>query len=418
MVGIRRRPGRARAAAVTGLFLLQGLLGCRDMLEVELPGRIPASTLDDPALAPTLVQSAIADFECAFVNYVVATGLLTDELYISTEFIAPSLWDQRRIAPDNGNLSTGVCTSFGFGLYTPLQTARYVAELAIAKIEGFPDAAVPNKATLLATAHAYAGYAYTLLGEGFCEVTIDIGPILQPAQVLQRAETRFTQAIELARSAGAQEIERMALVGRARVRLDLGRGQEAAADARQVPPGFVRNATYSGTNQRRWNLAYTMNHRDLMISVDPRYRNLEVGGVPDPRVPVRNMNRPGHDGVTPLWVQLKYTAEGSPIPLASGDEAQLIIAEVEGGATAVTIINALRARHGLPPFAGGSEAQIRAQVLVERSRELYLEGHRLNDMLRHRLPFDTGVNHKGVPYGDTTCLPLPSVEREQNPNAR
>jgi hypothetical protein len=180
----------------------------------------------------------------------------------------------------------------------------------------------------------------------------------------------------------------------------------------------VRNATYSATAARRNNLLFVYNQRNLQVSVDTAFRNRTVAGVPDPRVPVQDANRRGQDGFTPLWLQLKYTADGSPIVLASGKEAQLIVAEAEGGATAVNIINALRARHSLPPYAGGTEPQILAQLLVERSRELFLEGHRLNDMLRHNQPFNSGNNHKGVPYGDTTCLPLPQLELEQNPNAR
>jgi hypothetical protein len=37
-------------------------------------------------------------------------------------------------------------------------------------------------------------------------------------------------------------------------------------------------------------------------------------------------------------------------------------------------------------------------------------------MLRLNIPFPTGVNHKGQSYGDITCLPLPDVETQNNPN--
>jgi hypothetical protein len=65
-----------------------------------------------------------------------------------------------------------------------------------------------------------------------------------------------------------------------------------------------------------------------------------------------------------------------------------------------------------------------AHVLEERRIELAFEaGHRLNDMLRFRgtqfnIPFlgeadsfhPNGVDHTGIPYGPTTCFPLPLVE--------
>lgn len=404
-----QRAALKNLAASIVAFLIPGVTACENMLEVRIPGQVAGSTLQNPAMAPTLVNSAIADFECAFVNYVGATGLLTDELIISTEFIAPSLWDQRRIAADNGNL-TGSCTLFGFGVFRPLHTARYMAEFAIEAVTGFPDNAVPNKNLLLATANAYAGYAYALLGEAFCSVTIARGPALEPAAVLAIAEERFTRAIALAEQASNADILNMARVGRARVRLNLKRKAEAAADARLVPTNYVRNATYSAAAARRNNLIHVYNQRNLQVSVDPRYRGLQVDGVPDVRVPVQNANRNGQDGFTPLWLQLKYTGDASSIVLASWKEAQLIIAEAEGGTSAVQAINALRAHHSLPSYGGGSAAEILAQVIEERRRELFLEGHRLNDMLRHDLSFDSGLNHKGVPFGDTTCLPLPDLE--------
>jgi hypothetical protein len=39
-------------------------------------------------------------------------------------------------------------------------------------------------------------------------------------------------------------------------------------------------------------------------------------------------------------------------------------------------------------------------------------------MLRKNIPFPTGVNHKGQTYGPTTCVPLPDVETQNNPNLR
>src|SRR2546426_1004863 len=66
---------------------ISALPACSNILDVELPTQIVASTLDDPALANTFVQSAIADFECSYVNYAAATGTLGDEFDASTGFI-------------------------------------------------------------------------------------------------------------------------------------------------------------------------------------------------------------------------------------------------------------------------------------------------------------------------------------------
>jgi hypothetical protein len=390
-------------------------VGCEDILDVDLPTRVPSEALDDPAIAATLVASVVADFECANSNYVAATGLLTDQLWVSTEFAAPSAWHLRTVNAGSGDLSTGSCNTFG-GVYTPLSTARFQADDVYDRIQAFPNEAVPDKESLLATAAAYGGYSLTLLGEGFCSMAINESAEMQPDQVLQMAEDRFTTAIGHAQASSNDEILNMARVGRARVRLNLGDGAGAVADAQLVPAGFVKDATHSSASSRRENEVYVYAQRLLYLTVDPRYRDLEIDGAPDPRVPVVDAERVGHDGLTPLWLQEKYLSEGAPMRLASWEEAQLIIAEVQGGQEAVDAINRLRVDEGLPSFSSTDPTEIANQVIEERRREFFLEGQRLNDMLRLGLPFDTGLDFKGRPFGTTTCLPLPDVERIANPN--
>jgi hypothetical protein len=116
-------------------------------------------------------------------------------------------------------------------------------------------------------------------------------------------------------------------------------------------------------------------------------------------------------------LQHKYTAYNSPIPIATWQEAQLIIAEVQGGQTAVNIINTFHQLAGLPAFSSSDPVAIANQVRQERSRELFLDGHRLYDMIRWNLPFATGQSpYDGVTYGTTTCMPLPESEINGNPN--
>jgi hypothetical protein len=315
----------------------------------------------------------------------------------------------------------GCATSTGFsnlGTYLPLHIARFQAEDAYRRIDAFSDSEVPNRAGLLATAAAYAGYSYALLGEGFCTMAIDGGSALEPREVLEIAEERFTTAIERAQAASRPDIVNMALVGRARVRLDLGKPLEAAADAKQVPTDFVKNVNHSTANPRRENRVYANNHANQFISVAPEFRNLEVAGVPDPRVPVTDAGRNGNDQSTRLWLQHKYTSLSTPTPLATWAEAQLIIAEAEGGQVAVDAINRLRSKWNLPHYSSTDPEQIEQQLIEERRRELFAEGHRINDMLRLDLPWATGSNHKGEPYGEVTCLPLMNAELLNNLNLR
>ena len=113
----------------------------------------------------------------------------------------------------------------------------------------------------------------------------------------------------------------------------------------------------------------------------------------------------------------------SPIPIASGDEAILIIAEAELEAgnipAAVAAINKLRTKSSLPSYAGGSAAEVRAQLIDERRRELFLEGQRLNDIIRFSISQSPAAGTpfpvKGGVYGNQICFPLPDLERNNNP---
>jgi hypothetical protein len=274
---------------------------------------------------------------------------------------------------------------------------------------------------LVATAAAYSGYSHVLLGEAFCTAAIDAGPELTSAEVLALAEAKFTRAIDAATAVGRTDLLNMALVGRARVRLDLGRGAEAASDAQLVPAGFEKDAASSAASLRSMNRVYQMNVRDFRVSIDEPYRDLTYQGVPDPRVPVVNTGEAAPDGInTTVWITTKYPSLDAPTPIARWAEAQLIIAEVMGGQPAVDIINTLHAAAGLPPFSSSDPTEIANQVLEERKRELFLEGQHLFDTIRFNLPLvpppGTPYGLKGGSYGDTRCLPLPNAERDNNPN--
>ena len=227
-------------------------------------------------------------------------------------------------------------------------------------------------------------------------------------------------------------IQNAARVGRARARLNLAKPAggavdaaklaEARADAASIPPGFVYNIPYNAATSYSQNLLYRRQRDFLLYGVAPPYRNLTFGGVIDPRTIVDSTGLRGADAVSLVWVARKYTAQNSPIALAKYQEAQLIIAEIDGGQPAVTIINELHAAVGLPPFSSSDPAAILAQVYEERSREMFLEGHHFYDIRRLNLPLNpaagTAYPIKGGTYGDLRCWELPDVERVNNPKLR
>jgi len=416
-------PALALAATLGACSLLD------DALDVEAPHLIDAGDMDHPQNANLLVTGAIADFECALGAYIVNSALLGNELRDASVTAARFSLDQRTI-DDTSPYGVNSCAGNPPGIYTPLSIAIWTSNNALTKLKGWTDEQVQDRTNLIAQAAAYSGYSHILMGEGFCSAVIEEnGPEVTPQQVFQTAVARFDEAITAAQAAGNADIQNLALLGRARARLNLGDLAGAASDARAVlasDPQYSKSATASISDSRRYNRVGD-EFSGGRITVDPSYFDLTVEGVPDPRVRVIDTNTNGHDGATRVFIVAKYGESRSPamreepVPIASWREAHLIIAEAEGGQEAVNRINILRDHWSLPHFAGGSAEEIRAQIIEERGRELYLEGHHLNDLRRFDIPNTPAAGtpyRQGGVYGSARCFPLPLVEKSNNPTLR
>jgi hypothetical protein len=422
-IRIVRRKARALAVGAFVALALAASSACNSLLTVDNPARVPADALDDPALMPILEAAAIQQFQCGITAFASTGGMLSGEYLSANGFVNNHPWEWRGLAEiksEPGSCNVARASTF-MGFYTPLQQARFQLDDTAKRLEAFTDAQVPNRARFLTEMKAYGGYAYLLLGEGMCEMTIDNGPSMTKQAVWAIAETRFTDAIAQATAINDASLKNMALVGRARVRLDLGNLTGAAADAALVPQGFVRNAEFSEGVPIRENRIYNLTVRNDFLSAGPDYRGLTVGTQADPRVRLTNTGRVGSDNVTPIWQQQKFItgAGGVAFPIASWNEAQLILAEAVGGQAGIDALNRVRAANGVTTPLADPGTDITPLVLEERRRQLFSEGQRYVDMLRKSIPFPnspTGANRKGQNYGPVTCVPLPDVETRNNPN--
>jgi hypothetical protein len=414
-----RRWLRSAALGIVGLFTVAA---CDQLVDVDAPSRVIATSLEDPSQADLLANSVGADFECAFTHYIVAQGLVGNELEVSTGAIVIKEYDRRDFKTFGSSYSNVLCEStVDVGVYKPLSIARWDGDHLLGLLEKWTDAQVANRQAKIATTAMYTGFSLVLLGESMCSAAIDVGPEMTPAQLFAAAEARFTKAIAAATAANNTTILNAARVGRARALLRQGKKAEAAADARLVPNGFTFNATYSSDAPRRENAVWTRNQRSQSFTIDPSFRALTYAGVPDPRVAVTDQKRfAAGDGRTPLWTANKYPAATTPIPLATWREARLIVAEAEGGQSAVAQINLLHAAAGLPPFNSSDPATITNQILYERKAELFLESHGLGDIRQYAIPLTpapgTVFKDGSGTYTNQTCFPLPDVERLNNPN--
>lgn len=444
--GGRRRP---RWTAWTATVVAVGLaaVGCDSLLDVEAPTQVPEETIQDPASADLLMTSVVADFDCAFGEYIAAAGLMGDELVDSQ--LAARMWDyDRRTVSRATSQHAWNCEFSDPGIYQSMSTARFSADNAASVIRNAESGDIGPRDEFLASSLAYAGYTRVLMGEAYCSVGSlesgeagpEPGPAISSQELFSRAEGLFTEAIDLASSAGADSLLYMSYVGRARARLNQGNESGALSDAQEVPQGFERLANFSSQSFRSSNRVWTMNNRDQRITVEDDFWDVEFEGTPDPRVPVVDQEQlAGADNFSPWWTQEKYPEQGSPIQLASWEEAQLIIAEAELGQTAVDIINALHDNAGLDdwtPNDVNDDVEVLGHVVEERRRELFLESHHFYDKIRlGQKAQDLGVSpaqlnaslppspaagqpfpQKGGSYGELECLPLPQIEEENNPN--
>jgi hypothetical protein len=422
----RRRRGHWLVMAAAAVAVVASITACDtdQLLNVKAPDRVPAETLNDPTQAALLVNGAVADFECAYASYALATGIMSDELSDAQLGAAGWPYDRRDMGTTtNGIYGVNSCNNNqNPGIYTPLSTARWQADNALTNLQTWTAEEVgSDRDELIAKSALYAGFSYMALGMSMCEAAFDLSAPMGQNAIFALAEDRFSTAIEVASGVGGLDaIVNAALVGRARARLFQGNTGGAITDAEAVPAGFVYNATYASDQSRRYNRIYASTTQFGNYTVSPESRGIETEGAPDPRAAVRNDPTNAADPDEDIWGIVKYTGDDSPIRIASYDEAQLIEAEAKGGTDAVGIINDLRSRYGVTAYSGPTDpASIKDLIAHERRVTLFAEGFRQYDIQRLQLPQVPAAGTafpKGGFYGNTTCLPLPDVERFNNPN--
>jgi hypothetical protein len=202
------------------------------------------------------------------------------------------------------------------------------------------------------------------------------------------------------------------------VRAALGRWDDAAADAAQVPADFRFDAIFSTNTERENN--------DLAYETITR-REVSVWGTPwaatdaDPRVPwdtVRTSGgaiQKGNDGHTAFFRQMKYTGLDAPIPLAKGTEMLLIRAEAalrDGEVpTAMGDVNDERAAYGMGALDVSDADSAWTVLNAERGAVLWLETRRLWDLRRWY-----AEGRDDFLEGRDTCVPISQGEQNSNPN--
>jgi hypothetical protein len=440
---------RARRLQV---MLLAGALSATacnpgNALKVSEPDNLQPGAINSKAALPTLRNATLSAFQIAYSGgadeansghegLINLTGLFTDEFQDEETFTSRIQIDGRLATPGNGTLNA---------LFLDVAQARAMADRADTKYNEF-DTGNPDHALVL----SLGGLVYTFFAEDYCEGvpvstlndngTITYGSSLTRPQLLTIAIQRFDSAIAIAKSVSDTGNLNLAQVGLARALLDTNDDADAAAAVAGVPVTyqFIIGASSNSAveNNGIWN--QTFNNLDFSVSDSEGGNGLPFFSANDPRVPVINTGGPGFSSGNSVFLQQQlYTGQATSVPLVTGVEAQLIIAEhqLRGGNTAgwLATLNALRTTvvgltpvtdPGLAPPSGETAQQARIRFhFRERAFWMYLTGHRLGDLRRlvrqygfdQSTVFPVGTDIKGQAYGTDVNFPV-SADEQNNPN--
>lgn len=409
-------------------LLLAGATACKGILDVENPGAIQEGQLADPALQQLIVNGAIGEFQYAYGQYAQWSAVLSDEAFTDHTNV-----DVRQFSlHDFTDLNTT-----NSSVYEYLQRARQSADDAAARLKTMLGTGASSSLDV-ARVLAYGGYAYTLLGEGFCSAPVNLSAPKTSAELLQIAISHFDEAITVATAAStgsnvaaAQDIIHMSQVGGARAALKLGDAAKARAYAVQVPANYEKLAYYSSNTVRENNALNALTHASgASLGMGPAFLGLN-----DPRVPQPASSQLGLTGgsiYTPLtpYMYSEWVSSGtaprvsveSDVKMATGLEARYVIAELDGPVqTTLDFVNARRAVGGEAPVSLSGD-QLMAELRVQRARDFYLTGQRLGDLRRYAKAginlFPTGKYPVFTDsYGTATCFIIPLTEKAGNPSA-
>jgi len=364
-----------------------GVLACE---KVSSPDIVNPQSLYSPTGALVYRAAALTDFANAYGYQILQSGLIADEF---TSALGVSLVDERNLLHPSGS---------GAGLsyypYDVVQTALLDARRGEFVLKSFAPAPLWRVGQM----YAYAGYLEVFLAENMCSgipiASVSAGTpgpttTLSRFQLLARAMADFDSASANVESTDSMQIGLLAQVGKARALLDSGDFQGAKTLASAVPLSFVYTTAYDGVVLTNPIYGAIASYNEYTVSNLEGTNGLDFRGG-DPRLaPIQNLGS-APDGTDTLYlVGPTMSTTSSGVPLASGVEAGLIVAEADfraGNAAWASDLDALRQGAITPSMqpipsdstTGASSTLQRYVMFRERAFWLFATGHRQGDLRR------------------------------------
>lgn len=434
---LRGGSGRNGVRAIAPLAAAAMLMTACD-LTTPNPSQIEDADIRNPAILSAVLTGSISDYGRGLTQLgggglAIAGGVLSDELVHSGSYVGLA-GPSRGLAGDDWVEAQSRWSEPSRGRYTTENALEVAFDVLTEMGEDFEAHAGVAEVTF------YAGMAHRALGDNFCNVVYDGGPLqpytdayplaiahfqdairraqnriqavqndpeLDPGQVQSRV-TPMQRIIDASRGALAQTYLLMASEGLGDQYWDL-----AEQYAGQVPTDFSQVFTMvSGDRNSNRISAWTRSRRETTVWGTPfvewgfNVDDPDAGG--DPRAPYETPMENGeyekaHDNRRPAFLQRKFTGVGNNLPLVKGTEMRLIEAEIALArrgdlATLVEKVNEVREYHnevapgwwrdalGPVPLDMAEPVSTLEEgwdlLMRERGVELWLEVRRLSDIRR------------------------------------
>lgn len=408
---------------------------------ITVPGALTPNTIG------TQENGVIGDFHSMFDWYSLYSGLLTDEFVLAGTFPTRVEIDERR--PNYVNNSINPDT------WQPMSVSRASADQMVSDFSGAlanPDFAgvTSDLQHGIDLGRLLGGWDRILFSQLFCQSIFggasgESAPVL-PADRMAEARDLLAKAAQ----SSDPDIQAAAIVGEAHAQMFLKNYSAASSLAQNVPAGFSYVIDYSTSTIPEENHVYTENwgadtyslrwtigngtdvgrHLELF----PYYNEWVSQGL---IIPPDQNTKTAFNQTSPVSLETLYNSGAASMVLASGWEAQMIIAEAQyraGNMTAAaSTINALLTdpnQTDNPMHAVNSSVPNGAFQAVSftgdlthdlneigRAREagLWLTGDRQGALYRWVVNDKVDFYPTGT-TGDALQLPIPSDEVNTNPN--
>ncbi|MBA4407308.1 hypothetical protein C0389_08545 [bacterium] len=308
--------------------------------------------------------------------------------------------DKGIILPDNATVQ---------GIFQAVGQLRKYADDLVSRTGKVTFTDVTKKNSALFIGNLYGGIArfYMAIAFGLNENqpggVIDAGPFIPQSTLLDEAIAKMKEALAIQTDAYLKKV-----------------ANSMIAKTYLAKKDYANAATYATQGMVSADKAFEALHNDVFniyfwgfagagrvqIAVNERFNNY-VKADPKEAGRIKLGNVKGTDNVTYYW-QLKYPDKFNNFPIMTWQENNLMIAECalrgSGTGNALALVNAVRTSRALDPLASIDVAGI----MVERDKELFVQGNRLMDQNR------TDTWH--ISGNVWRYMPIPRNERNANPN--